>query len=745
MNFTGKEDVFVNKRDFYKELMSEYQFDKDKILANAKKGKFAGRSPMPIYIGITAVAAAAVVGVGTFMFTSLGGNKGVDLLTGSTLAALSNKERIERAIEDIRKNENSGELRDVMVTFREPLSPVEVQSVLTANAQGSVPVKMLYFSDESRAVGSEAVGKVFDKNEGKITGAVINCAGYLMEQLQKNSQVFAVEIMTAEDDLNVVAPIKLSDPEIGELPSVDIGGDVPEVPVTPSEPEPAESTDVSESADVSESSDSTDSSDVSDGSDISDSSDSSDVESGDSSGEHSDTSEEPVIVVDEMPENVTLPENIGGMHFLTGEIYATDAFFVNDRNFFVLTENSAAIYEFDGYTEYLVSSINCEAPRIDWVAEDGSGMLVSTAVNGRRSKLFYVDTENGVFTEVDIDGIVMAGAVTDVIYNKNSGVLVLNIDEDGDYYACSAMLDGADIEYLTICYYSEGVPTTVLAVNGNYAYICVERENHTDIVKVPVRNLENEFVIFSEDSSCAVSPNLAGTYASIVLNSGSYIFDTATETLLTVPSSGVVNFGASVNGFACGGGYYTINDGQISAASGLDIVGKIDWRNSLSSKYQANVAGDRIRITESAYSSQNKQMNLMFNAPYENATSEMRETVNRGIGLQNALATKKISSCGIGDAETLGKVVKSIYAQSAADLLKSRCQISGVELSYASGGLGTINVSDTVFTVTANNGKNANGVLYIKVGTFDGKIGYRTVNVSLVNTGVQWKLNGIIE
>ena len=66
-------------------------------------------------------------------------------------------------------------------------------------------------------------------------------------------------------------------------------------------------------------------------------------------------------------------------------------------------------------------------------------------------------------------------------------------------------------------------------------------------------------------------------------------------------------------------------------------------------------------------------------------------------------------------------------------------------MSYENGGLGTINVSDTVFTITANDGVNATGVLYIKVGTFDGKIGYRTVNVSLVKSGAQWKLGGIIE
>ena len=675
---------------------------------------------MPIYIGITAAAAAAVVGVGTFMFTSLGGNKGVDLLTGSTIAALSNKERIERAIEDIRKNENSGELHDVMVTFRQPLSPVGAQRVLTANAQGSVPVKMLYFIDGSRVIGTKAVGDVFEKNEGEITGAVINCAGYLMEQLQNSDEVFVVEILTAEDDLNVVAPIKTSDPEIGDLPTVDIGGDTSTV--TPSEP--------------------VESSDVSDSSDSSDVSDSSESEESDSSA---DGSEEPAPVVDEMPEGVTLPENIDGMSYLTGEINARDAFFIDENLFFTLSEYAAAIYEFDGYSEKLVSAVSCENPRVDWISEDGSEFLVSAAEDGRRSKLFYVKTADCSFRELDVSGVVMSGEITDVVYNKESGILVLNINEEGCYYACTSTFNGEETEYIAVCYFSEDVPTTVLAVNENYAYICVEAENHTEIIKVSVDSYTDEFVIFSEDSTCAVSPNLAGTYASIVLDSGSYIFDPATETLLSVPASGIVNFGASASGFSCGGGYYTINNGQISAASGLDIVGKIDWKNSLSSKYQAKVAGERVKITESAYSEKNLKQNLMFNAPYENATAEMRETVNRGIGLQNAIAKNKVTSCGITDAEIFKHAIKAIYTQSAADLLRTRCRISGIELFYEAGGLGVINASDTVLTITSNDGKNAAGVLYIKVGTFDGKIGYRTVNISLVHTGAQWKLDGIFE
>ena len=33
----------MDKRDFYRELMEEYAFDKDKIYINAKNGKFTDR------------------------------------------------------------------------------------------------------------------------------------------------------------------------------------------------------------------------------------------------------------------------------------------------------------------------------------------------------------------------------------------------------------------------------------------------------------------------------------------------------------------------------------------------------------------------------------------------------------------------------------------------------------------------------------------------------------------------------
>ena len=50
----------MNKKEFYKQLMSEYSFDADKIRENAKRGKSARQKLQPIYIGMSAAAAVCV-------------------------------------------------------------------------------------------------------------------------------------------------------------------------------------------------------------------------------------------------------------------------------------------------------------------------------------------------------------------------------------------------------------------------------------------------------------------------------------------------------------------------------------------------------------------------------------------------------------------------------------------------------------------------------------------------------------
>ena len=119
----------MNKNEFYKQLMSEYSFDADKIRENAKRGKNARQKLQPMYIGMTAAAAALVVTVGTLAAVNLTKDNGVSL-TDSGLATLSANDRVIHAIEQLEKERGSEESKDFLVNFAAPMSPAEVQETV---------------------------------------------------------------------------------------------------------------------------------------------------------------------------------------------------------------------------------------------------------------------------------------------------------------------------------------------------------------------------------------------------------------------------------------------------------------------------------------------------------------------------------------------------------------------------------------------------------------------------------------
>ncbi len=127
----GKEVSFVNKHDFYKQLMSEYTFDIEKIADNAKKGRFAKQKISPFIIGVTAAVAVCTVACGTLVLSMTNGKNGVDLVDSGnlSLSALSSSERVKNAIEQQNKELNSAEQHDVLVTFTQSLPSAQAQSI----------------------------------------------------------------------------------------------------------------------------------------------------------------------------------------------------------------------------------------------------------------------------------------------------------------------------------------------------------------------------------------------------------------------------------------------------------------------------------------------------------------------------------------------------------------------------------------------------------------------------------------
>ena len=164
----------MNRNEFYKQLMSEYTFDADKVRENAKRGK-KRQKLTPLYVGMSAAAAAMVVTVGTIAMTNLGRNDGVSL-TDTGLTTLSASDRLSHALQQLEQERESSESKDFLVTFAQPLTPAQAQSVLTAG--GNIPVKQLYLSDGSRVSDADSIGGIFTGGgDQRITGAAVYCSG----------------------------------------------------------------------------------------------------------------------------------------------------------------------------------------------------------------------------------------------------------------------------------------------------------------------------------------------------------------------------------------------------------------------------------------------------------------------------------------------------------------------------------------------------------------------------------------
>ncbi len=730
----------MKRRDFYKEIMSEYSFDKDKILANAKKGKFAGRKNLPMYIGLTAAAAAVVVAVGTAS-VMLNSRQGAQYIGGTTLTALSNEERIQKAMEEIRRNENSDELHDVLVTFTRPLAPSQVQSVLTQYSDGNVPVKILYMADGSKAVGSEAVGEAFSNGRDSITGAVINCAGYLMSKIKSSEFVFEVEIVTDEDIASDVAPMK---PEVENndkndttsdgntsVPALpdgnsggvgvgfdntsDLDGDVSDGEESdPDDPENSESSDGSESSESSEDSEDPDSSDIPDGSE----------ESG----------SVPVHPMLDPLDGIKLPTDNGAMSYNTANIGAQRAYFLNENVFYVKSADAVSLYTWDGSHETLAAQQEVSDAKVFWVSKNGSKMMITGVENGVRSKMYMIDGANCAIIDMCAENMVLSGSIANAAYSEASGLLAADIFEDGTHYIYTAAVsDNRTANELCV---AGGTNTQLLAQDRGTLFYTDYYNGITEIYKL----VNGDYVKITELSDYYTSaPNSAFTYAVLSGNSDRYIFDPATQTLIPVQSENAPVFGASTRSFSLDGEHYTILNGAINSGATLSEIARIDFRRSFSQRYIATANEGAVRIIPGCYTSAAKS-SAIFAEPVSNASEKAQTAVNSALGVINALALNKCNDSGITSAEKLNAVIDAYFSKQAAAELKTRCTVSAWGgLAYTNGGLSAVNVQDTVLVMDG-----LSGTLYIKAGTFDGKTAYFTHEIRLVEENGNLKLDCIL-
>ena len=739
----------MNKREFYKELMSEYSFDKQKILCNAKKGKRAGRNPLPIYIGMTAAAAAIVVTAGTAVFTAMNRSNGANYIqtNDAPLAALNDEERINRAMDEIRENEDSSELYDVLVTFSRPLSPAEAQSLLTSYSDGSIPVKMLYMSDNTHIEGQQRIGEVFDGGTELISGAVINCAGYIMQQLRENESVLLVEIVTG-DDMGMIAPIKADAGNENHTESVGIpitnygtsnfdeGYNDSDTTVSDNSPvldnaefdspEPITSDPTSSSLNGSIPSVTVPENNSSAAPEISETSET-------STGESESIAETSV----DNPVTVSLPQSVPAEEYTSGYIGAESAYFLNGNTFFVKTSQSVMLYNWDGDKETLIAEQTVEEPQVFWINENGSQLMITGKENGVRCKVFELDA-NGAVYDLETEDIIQ-GNIVSAAYSAASNMLVLNVYNNERYNVVTSHIYDYTASDDTVVF-EDGIGTSVIAEYNGILYFSETANGKTSIYKT-VGGETEEAAVF--DGVCSVNTNYAFTHAVINGDFGRAVFDPETGSMILLRSGDPVEFGVSRHTLSYGGTYYNISGGELVPLEfNLDTAAKIDYRRSFSAEYCAEAVDGAVRIIPSVYNSRNLNESLFFGQPVENCSENHRAAVNTAIGIQNALSGGRCAECGITGNKMLSNIISEGFSETAAAELKTRCGVyESEELSYNGGGLSAINTSGCVLVMQ----DDFNGTLYIKAGTFAGNTAYITRKVRFVNENGSLKADNIIE
>ncbi len=724
----------VNKRDFYKELMSEYMFDKEKICANAKKGKLTGRRPLPIYIGMTAAVAAAVVIVGTVIFTNIGGNNGVQF-SNKTLAALSEKERLDRAIAEMRRNEGSEARMDVFITFRTPLSPKSAQSLLSQFSESGAPAKMLHMADGSRAMGTSEVAAVFRSNSGEVIAAVINCAGYKLAQINANENVVLAEPVSEHDNLADIKPINpdinpdtststtvpdppkpvVSDPDNSnthEPPAIDDpSGDIPGG---------ADTQDPNSGSTSSEPGNSTSSSEPGVPEDPNSTSDPNNSGTSDVTPV---TPDPPSVTVPGIPDGVTLPYENESASFITDDLGAQKAYFLSENVFYVKSENAVSLYKWDGSKETLAATRTIADAKAVWVSENGLRMMVSGVENGIRKKLFIIDAKNCTINDMNVDEAVGEGSIAEAAYNEKLDVFALNVFDVDCRYIYTAKLLGYQIsEPQIIAYGSESL--SLLAAYNKAVYYSESTGTSTVVYKYEDgKNTEVKVL----DSLYVSALNSAFTHSMVIGTNSLNIFDPASEALIPI-SCDKVSFGASAHSFSDGRSYFTVRSGAIVPENGISEIAKIDFMRSFSTKWTAVISNGAVRIIPGVYTERVKTEGITFIRPDEKATAQQRSTVNTAVGVINALANGSCKECGLDTSEKLISAIDACFSEGEARYIKALCEVSeSGKLSYTSGGFTSVNVSDTILVMDSE----LNGTLYIKAGTFEGKTAYRTVSITL--------------
>lgn len=502
----------MNKNDFYKELLSQYTFDSEKIKMNAKRQKRGFWQSPAKFIPTVATAAAVTVTIGVFTFmAATSGNITQITPRGSEVSAA---QRLEEAEENYRlaaiSNTNQVETVDMYVSFNSPLTYNEAVMLFSSVSDtGEIDFVILYTADKKITSADDI--SAFAKSDEKLNGVKITSPSNYYKSIQDLSAVSVVELFSDTVNDDTFTPI--SSEIISEITTVETATQL-EI-TTPVQTEPVNT---SENLTI-----------------------------GDSAA--TEIKEETTPAVNEV---VTLEYAIQGIN---------DAIFINETDFIALTNSTVELHrivdEGEKKTITLVSRIAVENPKISWSNDSNTTLFISGCDSDKtRNMLYYANGRMGTLTQLDISDLTVDAEMSGMFFNEDTADITLKTFSLSKTYVYTGSLtnDGLSLE-LSV---ESEVPVVPLAYQDDILYYAYAEDGVTYVHRLDtLENADEE--IWNHEGSAKFARSALFDNAAIAFDDETYIFMSSDESFNETNTAGSIIF-SCVNSavFSDDNGYYAI-------------------------------------------------------------------------------------------------------------------------------------------------------------------------------------------
>lgn len=403
----------MNKNDFYKELMTSYALDPEKIRMNAiKQAKKPAwqRVASTYWKPAMGIAAAAAVTVGAVAFTN---RPSVPDVIVAPEAALSASQRL---IEAERSYYNPGDealYANVYVTFMEPVSYTEILMAISAvDDSGDIELCSIYLENDVIAGDDIDVFAAEHADEESAVAAKLSLPAGYYRDVQDLSIVYLAELGSAEINDDTFVPIEVDDDDPLENDHLSIAPPTTSAPVVTTTPFSFEEIPETTIKDVPVIGESDNNSTV--------------------IPPVTTTEEE---VVEEIPEETTeatttaapetTPEETTTTYYrgdvgLLTEIYelnvqnALNTYIAGD-NVVVLSKEQAYIYTIGGFGSQYGNAVDVMNPKLAYKSSDRI-ILTGCSADGRRNVIISVNAENDTYMVYDAGNNIGANEIASISY-----------------------------------------------------------------------------------------------------------------------------------------------------------------------------------------------------------------------------------------------------------------------------------------------------------------------------------------